>query len=345
MNDTIRVGIVGAGDNTRQRHIPGLRAMDAVEVVSVVNRSRESSERVAAEFNIPTVYDDWRTLVNADDTNAIMIGTWPYLHHPVTLAALDAGKHVLVEARMAMNARQAHEMYAASLSRPDLVTQIVPSPMTLHVDQTIKRLLADGYIGEVVAAEARINGGLPDFESALHWRHDMDLSGLNMMSMGIWYEAILRWLGAAADVTAVGKTVVKSRQNAGGQAITIRIPDHLNIIANMVSGAQLSITLSQATAFAGSQGVWLYGTDGTLHIGGGKLYGARRGDDDLAELDIPAEMRGGWRVEEEFARAIRGLEPITHTTFADGVKYMEFTEAVQRSMANRCMVSLPLLDV
>ena len=51
--DTIRIGIVGAGANTRLRHVPGFRANAGVELVGVVNRSRESSERAAAEFDIP----------------------------------------------------------------------------------------------------------------------------------------------------------------------------------------------------------------------------------------------------------------------------------------------------
>ena len=59
----IKVGIIGAGNNTRVRHIPGLQAIDGVEIVSVCNRSRESSQRVADQFNIPKVYDDWRELV------------------------------------------------------------------------------------------------------------------------------------------------------------------------------------------------------------------------------------------------------------------------------------------
>ena len=103
MMDAIRIGIVGAGANTRLHHIPGFQALPNVEVVSVCNRTRESGERVAEEFGIPEVYDDWEELVEAEDTDAICIGTWPYLHCPVTLAALDEGKHVLTEARMAMN--------------------------------------------------------------------------------------------------------------------------------------------------------------------------------------------------------------------------------------------------
>ena len=51
----------------------------------------------------------------------------------------------------------------------------------------------------------------------------------------------------------------------------------------------------------------------------------------MSEIPIPAERRIGWRVEEEFVNAIRGREKVTRTTFEDGVRYMEFTEAVWKS--------------
>ena len=62
----------------------------------------------------------------------------------------------------------------------------------------------------------------------------------------------------------------------------------------------------------------------------------------MKELEILAEDRGGGRVEEEFVSAIRGEEVITHTPFEVGVKYMEFTEGVARSMATGKAVPLPL---
>ncbi|MDP7278795.1 MAG: Gfo/Idh/MocA family oxidoreductase, partial [Candidatus Poribacteria bacterium] len=127
-NQIIRVGIVGAGRNTTSKHIPGLQAITEVEIVSVCNRSRQSSERVATEFNIPVIYDNWHDLINADDTDAIVIGTWPYMHCQLTVAALEAEKHVMCEARMAMNAQEAHRMCEASAQNPHLVAQIVPSP-------------------------------------------------------------------------------------------------------------------------------------------------------------------------------------------------------------------------
>ncbi|MER3474550.1 MAG: hypothetical protein C4335_11080 [Armatimonadota bacterium] len=331
--ETIRVGIVGAGANTVAQHIPNLQAIEGVEIVSVCNRTRESSERVARQFGIPKVYENWRQLVEAQDTNAIVIGTWPYLHCPVTLAALEANKHVMTEARMAMNVREARQMLEAARARPHLVTQVVPSPFTLKVDPTIQRLIAEGYLGEILAIEVRAGGTFIDRESPLHWRQDFDLSGFNTMTLGIWYEAVLRWVGEAKRVTAMGKTFVPMRRDAEGRLRAVRIPDHLEVVAEMVCGAVAHFQISAVTGLAGSAEVWLFGSEGTLRFADGRLYGGRRGDTSLSEIPIPAEEEGRWRVEEEFVNAIRGKEKIRLTTFEDGVKYMEFTEAAIRSMA------------
>jgi hypothetical protein len=72
------------------------------------------------------------------------------------------------------------------------------------------------------------------------------------------------------------------------------------------------------------------------------VRGGRRGDIELSEIDIPVEKQGDWRVEEEFINAIRGLEPVTHTNFFDGVRYMEFTDAVTISIQTGERVMLPL---
>ena len=340
----IRVGIVGAGANTTSRHIPGLQSIDGVEIISVCNRSRASSERVAQQFNIPKIYGNWQELVQASDTEAIVIGTWPYMHCCLTLAALEADKHVMCEARMAMNAREAHMMYDVASMKPALVTQIVPSPFTLSVDSTIKRYIANGYLGEILAIEVRAGGQFLDSETSLQWRENFNLSGFNIMSMGIWYEAMMRWIGEATRVIAVGKTFVKMREDENGVMRSVRVPEHIGIIADMACGAQAHYQISSVTGLSGESEAFLYGSQGTLHFSNGKLYGGTRNDSGLSEIDIPDEEKGSWRVEEEFINAIRGEEIITHTSFEDGVKYMEFTEAVTLSMMAGEAVSLPLLS-
>lgn len=345
MAATVRIGIVGAGNNTRTRHIPGLQAVPGVELVSVCNRSRESSQRVADAFGIPKVYDNWRDLITADDIDAVVIGTWPYMHREMACAVLEAGKHVMCEARMAMNAAEARAMLAVSQAHPNLIAQIVPSPLTFRVDQAIQDLLADGYLGDLYAMTLRgSTGTFGDATAPLHWRQQQGLSGYNIMNMGIWYEAAMRWVGPVTRLYARGKIFTPQRLDAEtGQMGTVDVPDHLDIIADLPGGAQATYTFSGVAGLGPGPGAWLFGSKGTLHFDqdSRRLLGGKPGDKALQEIPIPAEKEGKWRVEEEFINAIRGLEPIRFTAFPDGVKYMEFTEAVHRSLASGEMVSVP----
>ena len=341
--DTIRVGIIGAGKNTRDRHIPGLQAIEGVEIVAVCNRSQASGERAAKQFGIERVCTNWQDIVQSPDVDAVVIGTWPYMHCPVTVAVLEANKHVMCEARMAMNASEAHRMYDTLRSRPGLVAQIVPSPFSLRVDRTIQRLIRDGWLGDVLVVDIHAGGAFIDEDDTMHWRHDMDLSGLNVMTMGIWYEAMLRWVGEATSVVAKGKTFMPMRNDEQGRLRGVRIPDHIDIIADLACGGQAHIQVSSVTGFGEPPSATIYGSEGTLHFSGDILTGGRRGDDGLSEIEVPSDEAGGWRVEDEFIAAIRGQEEITHTDFLTGVKYMEFTEAVYRSRQSGAAVGLPLL--
>ena len=342
----VRVGIVGAGENTRDKHIPGLRVLEGVDIVSVSNRSRESSERVASQFEIPKVYDNWLELVEADDTDAICIGTWPYMHCPVTLAALENNKHVLCEARMVMNAQEAHAMLAAARRKPHLVAQIVPSPTTFKVDATIQEHVAGGYLGDLLAIKVRVTqDNFIETESPLHWRQNRELGGYNSLAMGIWYEAMMRWVGPAARVMANTRVWVQKRYDENGTLHVITVPDHIDILCEMDCGAQAHMRFSAITGLAPTSEVWIFGSEGTLRLEGPPslaLYGGRRGDSQLTEIPIPAEKQGRWRAEEEFINAIRGKEKVTRTPFEVGVQYMEFTEAVIRSAQTGQAIPLPL---
>jgi predicted dehydrogenase len=267
------------------------------------------------------------------DTNidAIVIGTWPYMHCPVAVAALNAGKHVMTEARMALNAQEARTMRNIARSHPWLVAQVVPSPFTLRYDATIKKLIADGALGDLLAVDLRAGGSFIDREAPMSWRQNIDYSGVNMMSLGIWYEALMRWVGEATHVSAHGKVCQKMRKDETGAKRAIRIPDHVDVVADLASGAQLHMQISAVAGLAPNE-TFIFGSEATLKLSD-KLYIARRGEKAFAEVAIAPELEGKWRVEEEFINAIRGKEKITLTTFDDGVRYMEFTEAVARSIA------------
>ena len=343
-DEVVRVGLIGAGRNTRERHLPGFQKIAGVEIVAVANRSRESGQVVADSFNIPTVYDNWRDLLEDPTIDAVCIGTWPYMHSILTLAALDKGKHVLCEARMATNSQQAHAMLDASMAKPGLVTQIVPSPTTFKVDGLLQKLISEGYLGDLLAVDIQVRG--PDFvdtDGPLHWRHDRALSGYNILSMGIWYEAMIRWVGPAARVMAMTRVNAPRRQDSDGNWQSVTIPDHVDILCDLANGAQANITISSITGLSAGNQVWLYGSQGTIHLDSQlNVSGGQRGDSQLSEIPNPPELQQHWRVEEEFVNCIRGNETVTRTPFSVGVHYMEFTEAVTRSAQTGQAIALPL---
>jgi predicted dehydrogenase len=334
--EAVRIGIIGAGANARDVHIPKLRDIPGVEIAAVANRTRESGAGVAARFGIQRVHDRWQDLVRDPGVDAVLIGTWPNLHRDVTVAALEAGKHVLCEARMAMNTAEAREMLAASRAHPDLVAQVVPAPYTLELDAAVKRLLAEGWLGRLLAVDVRATSAqFVDETSPLHWRQDASRSGLNALALGIWYESVARWIGHARSVVASVRTFVPRRADAAtGRTVEVAVPDHVDVLAETEAGASLRIQVSAVTGLAPNpREAWLFGSEGTLRVDADtrRLFGARRGEAGLQEIDEAPHERIGWRVEREFVGAIRGEEPVRLTTFAEGVRYMEFTEAVARS--------------
>lgn len=343
----IRVGIIGLGGNARLRHVPGLRACAGVEVTAVCNRRPESTAAMAAEFGIAKTYEHWQDVVHDAEIDAVVIGTWPYLHCPITLAALAAGKHVLTEARMAMNAAEAHRMLAASRKHRELVCQIVPSPFGLRAHRTVLELLDTGFIGELREVVVfATSDQLADAETPIGWRQVRELSGLNMLSLGIVHETVMRWVPQPVRVMAQVRAFISERLDpATGLRRRVGTPDSVQVLATLQGGAHAVYHVSGVARFGLGTQVQLYGSEGALKYElapDDRLWGARRGDAALREIEIAPEKSLGWDVEAEFIGAIRRQRPVQFSDFATGVQYMEFTEAVARSAATAAAVNLPL---
>jgi predicted dehydrogenase len=352
----LRVGLIGAGANTRERHIPGLLALPDVHLVAVCNRRPESTAAVARQYNVPRTFEHWQDLVADTDIDAVVIGTWPYLHCPITLAALEAGKHVLTEARLALNAAEAHRMLRAAREHPRLVTQVVPSPYGLKGHDVMRELLDGGYLGELREVHVySFNAALADPAAPLSWRQDAALSGFNMLTLGILHETLLRWAPPPVRVLARVHAHLPTRIDPqSGVRRSVGTPDSVQALAVLRNGARATYHFSGVTPFGQGKGIYLYGADGVLHydLEADRIFGAsrRRGQkpgkaSDLQEIPIPPEKERSWRVEADFVDAIRQRSPIHLTDFATGVAYMEFTEAVARSAASGEPVELPLEDV
>ena len=344
MAETVRIGIIGAGGFTRRRLLPNLLALDGVEVVAVANRSLASAERVAAEFGIPHPLSGWRALLARDDVDAVLVGTEPYFHHEAVTAALDAGKHVLCQTRMAVSLAEARAMHRKA-EATGLKAMLVPSASFLGVRRYVKHLLEQEYVGAVRQAfgyyftPSYIESGAP-----LHRRQDHRAFGvINPLHLGIYWDVLRPWFGDPRRVLAWGGTFTPRRaETPGGRPIDVEMPDAVTVVAEMAGGTVVTCIQSGAALF-GQDRIEIYGEEGTLVVPlRGDLLGGRRDDDELAPLDVPAEYEGSWAVEEEFVRLVRGEIDEPELGFDDGVKNIEVLEAAHRSMAEECWIDLPL---
>ncbi len=318
--------------------------MPGVELVAVANRSLESSQRAAAEFDIPRAYADWEQLIAADGIDAVLIGKWPYMHRTITLAALESGRHVLCQARMANTAAEAHDMLAASQRHPDRVCMLVPSSSGYSVDRAMLSLIGGDLLGEILSVDVhRLQRGFAAFGGELDWRHNREFSGINVLNVGAIYELMMRWLGSGNHVMAKTRVHIPTRRNEQGAEVAATIPDHVEVLYELANGAPVHMVFSETTGLSRGNDTWIFGSEGTIRVdGANNIFVGRRGDRELAAYPNPPEGQYRHRVEEEFINAVRGIEPVAMNTFEIGVRYMEWTEAVHRSAISSSAVSLPL---
>ena len=337
--DTLRIGFIGAGGICRSRHLPGLAAIDNVEVAVVSNRSRESSERVAREFGIPEIEEDWHQVIAREDLDIIFIGTWPYMHRELSIAALQAGKHCFCQARMCMNVAEAKEMLAAARAHPDLVNMICPVPFQL--EQYIRDMVRSA-LGQLTSVELSVVSGANLDRSSVHWRERTDYSGNQIMSMGIFAETLNGLVGPYESLTAHLSTPIAEKTDETGRSVAINVPQVVAISGTLASGALIVEHHSGVTADSSgrSSSITVRGTEGTIRYDlQTTLELARRGES-LRQVDVPDEKRTVWSVESDFIAAVRAARagapsedrPV-RPDFEEGLLYMRKVEAVHVSAA------------
>jgi predicted dehydrogenase len=339
-NHKLRMGIVGAGAIVRDRHLPGLKKHSDVEIVAVSNSTYESAEKFCQE-NVPhaTPMQNWADLLALPDIDIVWIGTPPYMHSAVTVSALEAGKHVFCQARMSMDRAEAEEMLAASKRFPELVTMLCPPPFGLRGDLLVKKLLAENYLGRPHHIRLQcFTGAYLNADAPAHWRQRIEISGLNVLALGIYVEVLQRWFGDLTGVFARGKIVHSIRQG-----YEVMVPDLLTVLCQFADGAEGVLEFSGIDALASGDRLEVYGDAGTMtyDFGTDSINAGRVGDRALHEMEITPELEGGWHVEDDFIAAVKSKGRVRpHPDFEDGVRYMRVVQAIADSRARNEWVEI-----
>jgi predicted dehydrogenase len=152
-NDKVKIGVLGTGIIIRDFHLLTLQNHPKAEIVAAGNLHPESLEHLAAEFHIPKTYTDFAMMAADPDIDAVINGLPNYLHAPVTIQMLEAGKHVLCEKPMAMSVAEGRKMIEAA-------RQAERKLMIAHMwrfDREIlwlRDLVTSGRLGEIFKAKS-----------------------------------------------------------------------------------------------------------------------------------------------------------------------------------------------
>jgi len=206
-------------------------------------------------------------------------------------------------------------------------------------DLLVKKLLAENYIGRPHHLRLQsFTSGYLDPDAPAHWRQRIEISGLNVLTLGIYVEVLQRWFGDITGAFARGKILTPIRQ--GYEVI---IPDLLTVLCAFENGAQGMLEFSGVNAFASGGRLEIYGHRGTLiyDFSTDIVQAGKVDDRELRVIDLPPDLVTEWRVEDDFIAAVKSKGRVQpHPDFEDGVRYMRVVQAVADSRAKNEWIAI-----
>jgi predicted dehydrogenase len=364
MTKQIRIGIVGTSGWTELLFLNAIPTHAQAEIVSICGRNSTRVDELARKYGIGNTFTDYNEMIASGKLDAVVVATPDDLHFPVTMAALDAGLHVLCEKPLAMNVAQAKAM-------TEKATEIGVQNMVLftwrwpYPAQYMAQLLSQNYIGAPYHAEFRFITGF-NRHNRYHWRLDPARSGGELADHGSHMFDLARFfLGEIKQVNAQLSSNIRHAGLEGGWMESAN--DTANCLLEFTSGAQATVALS-STAYLGDveweQTVTVYGENGTLQmqIQAGnpdkafKLLSARP-NENYQEISVPESFNKGLPsgpfipvMLEMFATqsvgprlfidSILENKPIS-PGFYDGFKAQQIIDAAFMSHQTGCWVEIP----
>ena len=253
-------GLIGCGDIARKRVAPALRDLPNCELTAVNRASFHLAEEFAREFGARRWYRDWRELLADTEVQAVYIATPVSLHAEQTIAAAEAGKHVLCEKPMALNTAECDRMIAACAAN-NVKLGIAYYRHFYPVVQRLKEILSDGAAGEIglpvlaqINAFERFN---PAPEQPRYWFVQKEFAGGGpMMDFGCHrIEVLLNLLG---PIDAVHSSI-------GNVLFEREVEDTAVAVFDFASQARGVLNVSHAT-WQSQDTLTIFGSAGSLHV-------------------------------------------------------------------------------
>lgn len=327
----VKWGIISTADIGIKKVIPALQASPLCEVVAIASRSAASAEKAAAFLAIPRFYGSYEALLADAEIDAVYISLPNHLHVPLTIKAINAGKHVLCEKPIALNAQEAAELVQACKKQPHL--KVMEAFMyRFHPQWALaQKLLADGAIGQIKSIHSTFSFYNDDPQNI---RNKKEMGGGSLMDIGCYCISLARWIFKQEP-----KSVIALVDNDPAFNIDRQVSAMLTFDAGTAS-------FTCATQMAPNQRAHLMGTTGHIEI---ELPFSPAPDQPATvwlrnqngSQQLLSEVADQYRIQADvFSNAILCQTDVP-TPLTDAVNNMRVIDAILVSGATGCWVRLP----
>jgi UDP-N-acetylglucosamine 3-dehydrogenase len=240
----LKVGIIGAGSIARYRHLPETAMNPHAEVGAICDVVEERAQEIAREYQCKA-YTDYREMVQDPDLAAVIVAATNTTHAEMTIAALEAGKHVMCEKPMATNLEDAQAMID-SAERSGTKLMIAHNQRLEPANQKAKEILQSGKLGKVLTFSSVFGHPGSDawaIDGADTWFYRKEVTGLGVLGdLAIHKLDLLRWLldDDYIEATAFMDTLSKSYPLGG----LIDVEDNALCLLRTAKGALGNVSAS-----------------------------------------------------------------------------------------------------
>ncbi len=364
VQDTIGIAVVGTGFG-RKIHIPGFQHHHRTKVVAVHNRNLATAQAIAGQQQIPHASDRLEDILALPEVEAVSVTTPPFLHYEIGKAVLQAGKHLLLEKPMAMNAEEVKELANLAQAKnlvatADFEFRFVPAW------QLLAEYLSQNYVGKTRLIKIDwIVTSRADPQRPWNWYARKDKGGGALGAVGSHAFDYINWLfGEVKSLSALLSCAIPQRPDpqAGGKLKTVDADDTCLIMMELADGTPCQLNISSVTHNGRGHWVEVYGEKGTLVLGsdnlkdyvhGFKLLAAPAGSD-LKEVEIPQRLEFPQtfpdgrlapfiRIVDRFVESIdcgKSLAP----SLQEGVYSQLLMDLTHQANQSRSWVDVPSLD-
>lgn len=310
------IGVIGCG-NISKAYMTAMKRFANIELRAVADMRQSAAEARGAEFGVPAMRVD--QMLKRDDVEIVVNLTVPLAHTDVSLAVLNAGKHVHSEKPLGVNLAEARKVMDLAAQK-NLRVGCAPDTFLGGGHQTARKLINEGAIGTPVAGSAVFM--CPGHE---RWHPAPGFyylrGGGPMLDMGPYYITdLVQLLGPVASVMGSTATPRRERlvtsQPMNGAMIPVETPTHVAGTLEFVCGAVVSIAMSFDVPKHKHTPIEIYGTAGSLIVPdpnrfGGEVQIAKLGGDWESVAHTHAHTEGEFRSigVAEMAAAIRAGRP------------------------------------